>query len=294
MWGLSSREIALGVWLVAFAALAVSIPGVRRSLPGLLKSFLHPKISGPLLMLMAYVTLVVWGLWAIGFWNVSLLKDTVLWFVLVAAVTPFSLVDKDEVRLFQLLVVDNLKIFVLLEFLVNFYTFSLPVELLIIPTMAFVAMMDVVAERDPEHADVAKLLKGIQALFGLAVLTYAAWRAVTDYQALASVQNLKQVLLPAVLSGAFIPAAFMFSVSLEYGNLFVRLKVGREKSRDFERYAKFRLFRHFGLRPNKIKRFLRKQAWPLSRATSKAELEEVLSEGEEEHDPNAGSAALVR
>lgn len=284
--------MALAIWLVVAAAFAVSIPGVRRSIPSLVKSLLQPAILGSILLLAAYVALVVWGLQVIGFWNAGLLKDTVLWFLLVGVVAPFSLIGKDEVSLVRLLVVDNVKIFVLLEFLVNVYTFSLPVELIIIPTMTLVAMMDVVAEQQPESANVSKLLKGVQAVFGLIVLTYVVWRAVADYQALASLESVRQVVLPLVLSIAYVPAAFMFSVWIEYDNLFLRLRVGREKSTGFERYAKLRLIRHFGPRPNKIKSFLRQQAWPLSRATTKEELEDVLCApdqvGNGGNDPNAG------
>lgn len=282
MWNFSDRELAVGIWLLVFVGLALSVPSVRRSLPGLIMSVLQPKIFAPLVLLAAYVVIVVWSLREVGYWDTSLLKDTVLWFLLAGMVAPFSLVGKgDETDIFGVVVLGNLKVLVLLEFLVAFYTFGLLVELVLVPVITIIAMMDVVAERNPEHAQVSKFLKGLQALFGLAVLWHAGSRAMADYQTFATLQTLRQVVLPVVLSVALVPAGWALVLWAAYDEVFVRLRVGPEKERGYVRKAKMRIVRHLGLRPKNVARFTRSYAWDLTRTTSLKDLETLLQSSRE-------------
>ena len=80
----------------------------------------------------------------IHFWNISATKDTILWTLGSAFGMYFSLnkVAQDE-NYFNNVILDNLKIVLLLEFVVNLYSFSLPVELIVIPIVSFIVLLNV-------------------------------------------------------------------------------------------------------------------------------------------------------
>ena len=45
-------------------------------------------------------------------------------------------------------VYENIKITVIIEFLISMFTFSLVVEMIMIPVLSIIAIMDVIAERE--------------------------------------------------------------------------------------------------------------------------------------------------
>ena len=67
-----------------------------------------------------YTAATVILLTKINLWNVSLLKDTIVWFCVVAMSMMMRFVTSDEVEnIFQKILTDSIKIIIVLEFLVN-------------------------------------------------------------------------------------------------------------------------------------------------------------------------------
>lgn len=277
MWDLSSREIATSFWLAAFLAWGFTHPPVRSSFLNVIKALFASKVIIPIMLVIGYTSAVVWGLAAIGFWDASLLKDTVLWFLLAGIVAVFSGIGgKEDERLFHLMVVENLKVLVLIEFLINFYTFHILIEFILIPFIAVIAMMDVVAEQKPEHQQVSRFLKSVQAITGLAILYFVFSEAIGDYRAIGTLDTLRQVLLPAVLSILLLPAAFALRLYSVFELLFVRFRMGPDKSQAVSRYGKLKLIAHIGPRPRAARAFLRRHALDLMRVRSKEDIDRLF------------------
>ena len=69
-------------------------------------------------------------------WDLSLLKDTLLWYFGVATVMFFSAHEATRgSRSFRSLVLKNLQFAIVLEFIVNLYVFNIFVELLLVPIL---------------------------------------------------------------------------------------------------------------------------------------------------------------
>lgn len=282
IWGFSTREFATGLWLLVFLGWAFTHPPVRRSAWQVVKAFVTPKIFLPVVAVAAYTALVVGALELVGLWEPALLKDTILWFVLAGGVSVFSaMAGKEDESLFRVLVVENIKVLVFIEFLVNLYTFSLLAELVLIPTLAFVGVMDAVAERDPAHEQVSRLLKSVQALVGLTILYFAGSAAAHDLRVLGTTDTLIQVSLPVILSLALVPAAFLLRLYSSYEQLFIRFRMGSAKDPNVIRYAKAKLIRHVGLRPRVARNFLRKHALDLIGLRSREDVDALFAKDPE-------------
>jgi hypothetical protein len=274
----SSREIALSIWIVVFFAEALFNRKVRESIAGLIKVSLTLKIITPVALLITYVIGVVWALREIKLWTPSLLKDTVLWFLFSGLALAFSFVSKPLGEgVLKKIIVDNIKVIVLLEFIIDSYPFSLATELVLIPFIAFIAMLDAVSKTDEKYAVVGKFATAVQVLFGLVVISFAVVHAVNDYQSLESVDTIRQVLLVPILSVSLVPYIYLLLVFTNYESLFLVLKMNREKEPGVEQYAKWRLVNHLRMRPEKIRTFHRAHGVDLIAIRTRGDIDRLIN-----------------
>src|SRR6266568_3750463 len=86
----TNRELALIIWiLIALVCLLVS-KSIRPSFLAVAKAFLARKIVTVLLMMLAYISLVVFAAYSLHLWDFSLLKDTIVWCLGTACVMFFN------------------------------------------------------------------------------------------------------------------------------------------------------------------------------------------------------------
>ncbi len=230
----------------------------------------------------AYTAAVVWALYAAGAWTFDLLKDTILWFVLSGLPIAFSSVlAKTGGSIWHRAVVDQLKVVVILEYILNTYTFSFLVELALVPVITILAMLDVIARSHARYAEAAKLTRILQALFGFGVLGCATAQAVAHLDGVQTADVLRSVLLAPSLSVLFVPFIYFLILVTTYQSLLMRLKLGPPKDLGVERYARRELICHLGLRPQKVRTFMHAHAWDLTRIETKADIDTLLAL----HDP---------
>ncbi len=271
----NNREIATFVWLLLFFIYVLRNRNVRKSLAAVFKTIASGKILVPIVILAIYMSGISYFLSRIGLWNVTLIKDTLFWFFSAGMITMFKYVTakSGDVPIKELLL-DNLKFIVILEFILNTFTFALWAELLIVPVVTIVVMMNAYVEATKKNRDVAKLLGGLQAIIGFALMAYAFYRAMNDYQVLGILDTLRSFLLPIFLSTAIIPIAYLMAVYANYESLFIGFKFGKDKSRGFVNYCKLVIFWNCGLSTKKISKL---QPFDLMHLQSKADVKEMLS-----------------
>ena len=131
----TSREIAIFIWVVVALILAVSQKKIRESLFPVIKAFFAKKIIITYLLSVVYITLSVFLLYRVKFWDIPLLKKTVFWTLTFASVSLFNInkVSEDK-KYFIAAVKHNLKLSLIFEFILDFYSPNLFVELLISKT----------------------------------------------------------------------------------------------------------------------------------------------------------------
>src|SRR6266508_5293719 len=147
------------MWLTVFFAWALSRAGVRLSLRELARITLNPKVLLPFLVFGVYITAVVSVANQAGVWNTNLLKDTLLWFVVVglALLVTFSKAT-EEGSFFRRTALGTVGLSALLGFYMNVVVFALPVELVLQPVVAFLVPMSTVAELKPAHRPVKVII----------------------------------------------------------------------------------------------------------------------------------------
>jgi hypothetical protein len=137
---LSNRDLATGYWLVIFGAWVLAKPDVAG---GLWRAITTARIFfAPLLLYVGWVIALVMAGRAAGVWELSLLKDTIAYFVVAWVGMFFSFGEaSSEVRWFGRTLVRTIWLTAILEFYLNLAVFDLWIELLLQPIPLFASIM---------------------------------------------------------------------------------------------------------------------------------------------------------
>ena len=78
---MNNREIAIAMWLVVFFILLIINKKIQIPIYKLLKEAVSKSLILAFCIMMVYVILIVYVLYKLGMWDVSLLKDTAIWII---------------------------------------------------------------------------------------------------------------------------------------------------------------------------------------------------------------------
>ena len=261
---LTSREMAMVVWLVIFVALALTVKGVRSSVRPMLATLFSPKLLALFASIISYNIAVVWWLWRVGYWDATMLYDTVV-FIAVGGIGSVSRAASRGVtydgRFFFKAILVNLEVMVVFAFLSDFFPFSFLVEfLLVIPLVTLLVMLVVVAEYQKGAEQVHRFLSGVQSFIGFLLIGYVVWQVVKNYRQLMHVQVLFSLGLPFVMSIFFVPVLFFACALFAYEDAFLVVSFKSGDGKRLARWKKRRLFLRFGLNLKALQVFRRSTA----------------------------------
>ena len=200
---LSTRELAIAIWLIIALIACFLSKNIRQSIIGIFRALFTWKILASLFAFFAHTTFYVFILYKISMWDITMLKDTVIWtlgFGFVALVNTNKINDS---KYFKNVFFDAIKWTIAIEFIVNFFTFSLTKELILVPIIVLAAMMQAVASFDPKHKQVENLMKNFLLLFSAFVFLFSLYKTIQQHNALFSFDNLKSFLIPVYLTITF-------------------------------------------------------------------------------------------
>ncbi|KAF5415894.1 MAG: hypothetical protein C5S48_04570 [Candidatus Methanogaster sp.] len=267
------------VWLLVIFVLMLFKRDIRKSLLEVIKAFFKIKILSSIFLMIAYTTGIVFVLYQINFWNTSLLKDTVVWFCFAGILMSFNLVTSDtDQNLFRKIIVNNIKIVIIIEFIVNTYTFSMVGELILILVVTFIVILEVVAKTDEKYSSVAKLMNGLQIIIWIVILIFAISNVVSDYKNFGSLDTLRNFLLAPLLTISFLPFIYLMILFATYELLFTRLNLGYEKNKKLKRYAKRKSIQHCLLSLKKVKKASNMNTYNLTYIRNEEDVDKMIKD----------------
>jgi hypothetical protein len=236
---LNNREIAIALWLLAISVyilLSSKMAAVRISFKGVVSAFFVRQIMSVLCLMVAYMAIVIYWLSELELWNTEQLKNTVFWCASVGVMSLFKLeqIKKDK-RFFKHSVIDNLKLLAILQFIVGVYTFSLWVEVLLVPVLALIGAMLAIAETDKKYHQVKVMLEYCLSLFGAALIVYTLYMLATNFGDFGKEKTAYDFFVPPLLTLCYLPFVFFMLVYSTYEQVFVRLKFSIKNR--FHRYV---------------------------------------------------------
>lgn len=257
---LSNREIATLIYLgLLLAALLLWKKGRPLALD-VTRAFFVPKLAQIWLLMSLYVAACVWLLAWLNLWEWPNLKSTLLWWLTVGFTCVFEAQRlKDKPRTLRKLVRDAFTLSVVILFIAELVSFPLWVELLMLPSLVFLTLLIAVGEHQtdkPGVPRVLKLLRGLQMLAGLIILSFSYWLVAGSVTEFWSLNTLREFGLPLLLWLMFVPFIFLLAVYMTYEEAFIHLQI-RPKQTSIVRYARWRALFAFGWNIDGVKRLVR-------------------------------------
>lgn len=253
------REIASFIWIVAAVVFVLILARstsrqVVRSFLQLLKAALGLKTI--FLGMLLYVCLMVACFAAVGLWTTSDIKDTVYWTIgvgLILVVNSNKAIRDDGY--FRKITIDNLKLALVLEFLVNLYTFSLVWELILSPVVFLLLLVSAFAENNAGQKQLRLWSQRFLGVIGVVIFVLTVRNVAVDVQGFATLDNLRAFLLPVLFFVAFLPLVYLIVLLMAYQIIFLDIEP-LNKDRKLIKYAKRRVFFSCHLSLSKLRRCL--------------------------------------
>jgi hypothetical protein len=260
---LDNRETALLYWAALGLVVLLYRRETRSSLIGVLKALVAPKLFIMLLSLTAWVGLLAFLLSRVGLWRSSLLPETVLWFVGPGLVATFRLTEGKDPTFFRRALNALFGLTILLEFVMNLRPAPLLVELFLVPILLVTVGVHAIAANDPRQRGTRTAMDFLLALVGLTLLGYTIIGLAQSPKHFATLENLRELLLPLLLAIGYLPLAYLVALLTAYETLFIRLdwKLGPGPTR---KHAKWRAIRSAHINLRTVHHFSKTYAFMLS------------------------------
>jgi hypothetical protein len=238
----NNRDWSLLIWSTII--IGFFIWAGRARIGSLFKAALQRYIVTIFLLVIGYVYCSIKLLSGLGIWDVTMTKDAVLWTVGVALPMIKNAIKASEGKYkLKEALIDNLKLTVLIEFIVNLYVFELWLELLIVPFMTIITIMMAYSERKPEYAVTYKLLNRVTGIVGIFMLYHAIKYLVLDFKGFATIANLDNFLFPIFMTVLYLPFMYFLAIYVAYEQFFLRVDNAFRHHKPMIPFVKWSIFK---------------------------------------------------
>jgi hypothetical protein len=218
----SNREIALIAWLF-IALVVVLFTKARNSLIAVFKMLFKKIFVIIYLLISLYLFAIILVLKNFALWDIANLKDILFWLFSVGLILVFKINAAKDSSYFKKLFFTALQWTILLEFIVNLYSFSFLSEFFLLLILVIVGTLQAFADLDEKNQIVSKFLQIIFAVAGFMIFSYSLYRTIQNFEQVLNFPNLISFLLPSTITVLFIPFLYLLALYSTYESYFVRL-----------------------------------------------------------------------
>lgn len=262
----STRELATAFWvgaiLIAVGMAIVTNKKIRQGFIGVLKCFFNRKLRKLWEIYFLYIGIITLMFSRSPIWKNIYLKDIILWTLFSGLTICMNAVagEADEKYISKVLK-DNIRFTVVTEFLLSTFTFSLWVELIIIPIITVIVLFDTVAEHKSDAIAVHKLLQDVMAFAGLCVILQTVRVGILEYRELNVINTLVSFFIPIVYLLLVTPLEYAFELYSKYEMLFIQMHFKEPSDKMVRRKRHLKVIKVCGLSVKRIMLF-QKQCIP--------------------------------
>ncbi|MEG1009276.1 MAG: hypothetical protein RSF67_05630, partial [Clostridia bacterium] len=167
----TTREIATFVWIIILLIIFLINKKLRKSLSIVIKLFMGKKLRIIWILLLALVCVITYVFYKLPIWNYIYLKDIIFWYLFSGIYITMNAVDnKSDEKYIKNVLRDNIKFIIVLEFILSTFTFNIYIELLLIPLIFFLTIIDEISKSKEEYKDIKKILDYLLGIIGIVIL----------------------------------------------------------------------------------------------------------------------------
>jgi hypothetical protein len=198
------------VWtLIALVWAAIKVDGFLASVGGILRT-LGGKLLLPFVLLASYCAGIVLAAEAVGLWHTTAIKETVYWFLATGVLLVGRAIESaSKPNWVRRILRPALRLTLIVEFLVNLYVFPFGVEMVLVPLVVLLVLVEAVAGLDPAHAPAQRFSSGVITMIGFGLLAHVLVRVFSDLSGFMTRENAEDFLLAPALTLASFPILFV-------------------------------------------------------------------------------------
>lgn len=255
----STREIVSAIYLSCFVLYGITKKTIRSSFSNVIKVFFCWKIIIPILVLLFYGYIPIFLVRQLKFWKRIYLKDIWVWLIFVGIPFCLNVSAAKEKSYFKNIILNNLKLVVVVEFITSSFTFNYIIEFLLQPILLFLYLVQYTAEAKKEYKKIANIINGIMSFIGFFILISSLKIAIQSLTKENELDLLISFFIPIIYSILFLPCAYLLALYSEYEQLYVRMKVVykntgmiKNGNKRILNYRFFRIVKELGLSLNNL------------------------------------------
>ena len=243
---LNNRELSIIIWFLLILIFVLVWKETRQQIIDLFLLVITSQIGTVLLLCTAYMMILILGLQKIGYWEMSLSKDAVIWLFGFAFYSTWQINEqKNQGRYFKSIVFDAVKIITIVHLITGTYVMGLIAELIFIPTIVVLSLLaggsSYKEKEDDQYKPVTKFFNFLIFLLVSYVLYTCICNLFVNPNELFSIIKSKEFTLPIILTLGFLPLLYCIGYYIFYEGLASRLKYQIKTNRKLIRYAKTHL-----------------------------------------------------
>lgn len=241
----SNRELAIIIWVAIFLIYALFNKGIRESLARLLRIYYGYKLLTIRLILYIQIGIVTYILFRTGIFSQYSHIKTIVAYSLYSAVVLLYESISDPLKQIRKTILNYLAATTILTVYLNSFSYSLIIEILLLPMVCFLFAIIAYAEHqnDPQYKTTSGCATVILAFMALSGIGYVIYHSV-HCQPEVMIENLaREVLIPLIMTCILIPYVYLVAVFSKYELLFVRMNVRskNEKNPSGNHYWKWKI-----------------------------------------------------
>lgn len=274
----NSRDEALLLWIAVALLWLLSKESTRKPLFNLSKAFLNWKVLLIFLLMITHVGIELAAFNKIHLVDKCLIKDVIFWLFGSAFIILINInkVNSDK-KFFRKMIIDNLKLIVVVEFIINFYTFNFFIEMVLVPLIFFLMAMSIIAGMEKKLSLVKKIMDFSLTIVGIIIIVYAFIGLINHSRDLTTLDNIRSFILPPALTILYVPFIYFLALFMAYELLFVRLESLLHHNKGLIGVAKRKIIFFCNINLKKLNSFSNNCAKELIKTRDKRDLDKLFT-----------------
>ena len=227
---ISNREYAT-IFLVLsfFLYFFIKSADVRKSILQVLKCIFFSKFWTIFIFPIIYLTLITYLLYEIGFWDFSLLKDTIISYIYALLVVSKSISTENFKLMYKEYLLGYISFSCFLEFVIGTYDFNFFIEVVLIAFVSLLGMTSIYMEYQKDTPQSAKdFLNNILSFIGFLIVLHCIKSFCSAPAKILCIHSLQILILPIIYAVMLIPVCYFVWIYCKYEGLLSRLFVLRK------------------------------------------------------------------
>ncbi|RGD74493.1 hypothetical protein [Anaerofustis stercorihominis] len=287
----NNREIAVGIWLIIIFFIFIFYKPLRENLMNILKILFYKKFIIFYVIFLIFLLFIIWILKYFHFWNISMLKDTIFWVMFVELPIFAKAIEKGNSKYFFFnLLKENFKFIIIIEFLLQYWTFGLIAEILIVPLIFLFGILYYYTAQNKQDKKVKMLLDYIIIFYSIIIIINIIVNIIFNPMEILNIKTLNEFLLPLIL--------FIFNLPIVYGlslyNIYEQVLIKLKGENSEKQKMKISILSFSGIYLSKISAIHNNLDQIIFNSTNNYELKSNLSKLEQQLDLKIGDNYIKR